>query len=782
MSSRGPNDLCMICGGLLKGNQRRWLFGGHHKKPSQLQTPTKSLKDGSLSGSSPSSPWGSTSSLCSSSSLSKSQASSASPSKSPDLLSILNHIVGGTLRRGSGRGEFICGKCISVLERVFKFDTVIARVRALSSDRLIKLIQERDRVRRWVRENYLRRRPPGHNDDDENDEGTGEDDSKDNYRDMLKDNMALAEYECWSEKWDTCPYFIRTGKRCRKGQNCEGCDSLRVSDSDYESVCGIPRRIPNMASSPLPLSRDKSQSMPLHWHPILSDCSRPNSPAASVFSMRTASVQSLDSLDEPSDSPGHFLLGSLLRELLHPGLRPVRSPAGSRIPVLTTGRRSRQTTSPLVNRNLSFEENGNHHSEEEVDGGVVETEDEFLPLYQQKAAHRLHQVARHLRGRLEQAEAQVRTLEAQLNPPQNDAVQDWNHFVHEEDGGCLLPGLACSLHSRDRLIQECMIVIRRVCSEGSGKSQVADEFSSRFAENLKEIVQDNKVAMESLLRQLSEKENNLEKEASLLREAAGEREKDLENLNTVLQCNQDVIDDLRMALGEKERLLLELQKEREVWTQRDRALTATARDTDQLVQVLKVELESSMKDVQALSDSVISQGLVGGGAEAALASQLRDKQSRLVAVLEERETESATLCREVTKLSVALQEYQNVVQSRQDNFEHTTSWLTSQLTDAKRALREQERRRKEAERTERLRQQDQERAERKLKDGLEKRDRLIQQILQDAEDRDRQMEALQCNFYNKREPCMSAIKHALCALYPAGLGYGMSLSKGFDIP
>ncbi|XP_077455390.1 uncharacterized protein LOC144073443 [Stigmatopora argus] len=757
MSSRGPNDLCMICGGLLKGNQRRWLFGGHHKKSNQLQTPTRSLKDGSLSGSSPSSPWGSTSSLCSSSSLSKSQASSGSPSKSPDLLSILNHIVGGTLRRGAGRGEFICGKCISVLERVFKFDTVIARVRALSSDRLIKLIQERDRVRRWVRENYVRRHPSG---DDDNEEGAGGDDSKDDYRDMLKDNMALAEYECWSEKWDTCPYFIRTGKRCRKGQNCEGCDSLRVSDSDYESVCGIPRRLPNQASSPLPLSRDKSQSMPLHWHPVLSDCSRPASPAASNFSLRTPSVQSLDSLDEPSDSPGHFLLGSLLRELLRPGLRPVRSPAGSRIPVLNARRRSSQMTSPVVNRNLSFEENGNHHAEEEVDRGVMETEDEFLPLHQQKAAHRLHQVARHLRGRLEQAEAQVRTLEAQLNPgtPQNDAVQDWNHLVREEeDGGCLLPGLACSLHSRDRLIQECMSVIRRVCSEGSGKSQVADEFSSRLAENLKEIAQDNKVAMESLLHQLSEKENNLEKEAALLREAAGEREKDLEKLNTVLRCNQDVIDDLRMALGEKERLLLELQKEREVWTQRDRALTATARDTDQLVRALKVELESSMKDVQALSDSVISQGLAGGGAEAALASQLRDTQIRLVAVLEERETESATLCREVTKLSVALQEYQNVVQSRQENFEHTTSWLTSQLTDGKRALREQERRRKEAERAERQRRQDRERAERKLRDGLEKRDQLIQQILQDAEDRDRQMEELQRNLHNKREPCVSAV-------------------------
>lgn len=61
---------------------------------------------------------------------------------------------------------------------------------------------------------------------------------------------------------------------------------------------------------------------------------------------------------------------------------------------------------------------------------------------------------------------------------------------------------------------------------------------------------------------------------------------------------------------------------------------------------------------------MICQGLEGAGAEASLASQLRDKKSRLAAMLEERETQSATLCQEVTKLTAALQEYQNVVQVR----------------------------------------------------------------------------------------------------------------------
>ncbi|XP_037129747.1 uncharacterized protein si:ch73-95l15.5 isoform X1 [Syngnathus acus] len=767
MSSRGPNDLCVICGGVLQGNQRRWLFGNQHKKCSQPQTPTSSLRGGSLSGSSPCSPWGSMSSLVSSSSLSKSQLSLSSPSKSLDLLSVLTHILGRPVHRGGGLGEFVCGKCTGVLERVFRFDTVINRVRALSSERLNKLTQERDNVRRWVRSNYVQRHPR------EQDEEVGGDEDKEDYRDILKDNMALAEYECWSEKWDTCPYFIRTGKRCRKGQNCEGCDSLRVSDSDYESVCGVPRRMPYQAFSPLALSRDKSQSMPLHWHRIPSTCSSPTSLAASTFSLRTQSVQSLDSLDgcDPLDTPGDVLatLSSVLRELRRLGGRPVRSPAGSRIPVLSgrsKRRSSSEMTSPVVKKTLSFGENGNHHNgeEEEDDDVLMEMKDEFMPLHQQQSAsHTLHQVIRHLRGQLDQAETRVRTLEAQLEPrtAQDDEIKDWTHLVRDKDGAALLPDLARSLHSRDRFIQECMSVIRRVCVEGGGRSQLADEIFDKLGENLKDIVHDNKVARESLIRELAEKEKRLEEEVASLRKAAGDREKDLDTLNMVLQCNQDVIDDLRLALAEKQRFLQELETEREVWRQREQALAATMNEKDELVRVLKVELESCMKDVQALSDSVICHGLEGGGAEASLASQLRDKQTRLAAMLEERETQSATLCEEVTKLTAALQEYQNVVQSQHESYDRTMSSLTARLTDARRALRNEELRRKEAERMRHNQQEDGERAERKLRDSLEKRDRLIQQILQDAEERDRQVEELQHNLQKKRDECMSAVKHAL---------------------
>ncbi|XP_035768416.1 uncharacterized protein si:ch73-95l15.5 [Neolamprologus brichardi] len=371
MSSRSKKDQCQICGGALQGNQRRWLFGGQNKKAGQPQTPTGSLRGGTRSQSSQSSSWGSTLSLGSSVSLSKSLMSVSSPSKSVDLLTVLTHILGQSVPRGGGQGEFICGKCVCLLERVFKFDTVIARVRVLSSERLQKLTQERDKIRQWVRQNYCHR----HLQDFQSRSSTSEDEGeveKEGYREMLKENMALSEYECWSEKWDTCPYFIRTGKRCRKGKGCEGCDSLRVSDSDYESVCGVPRHMP--------------------FQPF-SSC---------LFS--------------------------------------------------------------------------------------------FLQLLQEKAA-----------------------------------------------GSSLLQSLGLSLHSRERLIQECTSLISRLCvEEGAGT-----ELANKLTENLREIISDNKAALEALRSEITEKETSTEKEIEALRKAGRDRERDLDTLNTVLQCNQDIISTLQ---------------------------------------------------------------------------------------------------------------------------------------------------------------------------------------------------------------------------------------------
>ncbi|KAJ3597555.1 hypothetical protein NHX12_001078 [Muraenolepis orangiensis] len=549
MSSRGMCDACCVCGGPLQGNQRRWLFGGQNRRGGRTGTPSsaESQRGGSSRESSPcSSSW----SLASSVSLSRYQQALSSPAKALDLLSVLSHILGRTVPRGGSRGEFLCGKCVAVLERVFKFDSVIARVKVLSSERLQKLREQRDRMGSWVRFTYTRGQPgqgmgPG----------GGEDVEGNGYREMLQDNMSLAEYECWSERWDTCPYFIRTGKRCGRGPGCEGCDSLRVSDSDYESVCGVPRHLPAHVASSLALSRNKSRSMPLHWS---SQASLGGSSLSSRPASRTQSVRSLDSLDggaDPFDSP-EGSVDLLLRELKNIECKPVCSPIGSRIPLLNRkeGHSSNQKRAPVatqrVNRELSFEENGQNG--ETVENGVKETgvpldlTDDFLPLHLQASAGRLQKALGQLGGQLREVLTQNRP--APLGTPQD----------------------------------------------------------SELAKN--------------------------------------------PGINSSEQ-------DLRLSLREKDRLQQELEKEREVWRSREEALTALLREKEALLLSQKEVLESSHKEVLAMSDSVIGQGVSGGGANAALAEQLREKEVLLAACLKDREESSATVWKEVNKMTAALQEY-----------------------------------------------------------------------------------------------------------------------------
>ncbi|XP_054916939.1 uncharacterized protein si:ch73-95l15.5 [Poeciliopsis prolifica] len=598
----------------------------------------------------------STLSLGSSGSLSRSQVSLSSSSKSVDILAVLTHILGQSVPRNGRTGEFVCGKCVSALERVFKFDTVIARVRVLSSERLQKLTQERDRIRQWVRQNYRQRHPQ----ELRNRSSASEEDSeaeKEGYREMLQDNMALSEFECWSEKWDTCPYFIRTGKRCRKGKGCEGCDSLRVSDSDYESVCGVPRHMP---FSPLELTRDKSRSMPLHWTP------RPE--------LRSIQGKSLS------------------------------SPSGSKIPVLgRKGGKSPGPATPRVSRVLDFGD---------LEGGDVLTElrDEYVPLHRQNKHSRLQSAARHLRAQLDQAGTRIRTLEAELRRAGPEQVNG------SEDLGL-----------------ECLVLIRGLCVESGTGAELGTQLTGKLLETLKELLSDNKVALETLRSEATEAERSLAEEVEALRRAGRDREADLDTLRTVLQSSQDVVNELRASLEDRERRLDEAETQRELCRQRDAAAAAVLKDKDALIRNLQQRLEHP---------------------------QSTGSEEQAAALLKTAEENNATLWEEVTKLSAAVEASQDLLQAQQQSHAQTVDSLTARLRDAQQQLRRAEEQQKKMDRERRTSLEDGERRERLLRESLQKRDRLIEQILVDAEERERLLQDLQQNLQNKREP-MTAVKHTL---------------------
>ncbi|KAM8849374.1 myomegalin isoform 3-T3 [Spinachia spinachia] len=208
-------EACRICGRELCGNQRRWIFHPTHKLNLQV---------------------------------------------------LLSHAVGRELTR-DGRGEFACSKCTFMLDRMYRFDTVIARVEALSIERLQRLLQEKHRLRQCISGLFRKTNSeedavtlPGGNDGsgDEMVDISGLTHAK--YCALLQDDLVYSLYESWADDGLDCQHqphhpqssagpesevTVAGSHRCVAStpRKCRGCSYWRVADSDYEAVCKVPRKL-----------------------------------------------------------------------------------------------------------------------------------------------------------------------------------------------------------------------------------------------------------------------------------------------------------------------------------------------------------------------------------------------------------------------------------------------------------------------------------------------------------------------------------------------------------
>ncbi|XP_071202429.1 myomegalin isoform X5 [Salvelinus alpinus] len=240
-------EVCRICARELCGNQRRWIFH---------------------------------------------------PASKLNLQVLLSHALGRELTR-DGRGEFACSKCTFMLDRMYRFDTVIARVEALSLERLHKLLQEKDRLRQCIGGLYRKNNPQDQTLDQTGMEmrlgGTGEGETEGagrsegdspvvdlsalqeaRYSALLQDDLAYSVYESWADHEDqqspapdpqhhTQHHHPQcTGSEALSGhrsRRCRGCAALRVADSDYEAVCKVPRWVGRRSTSCGPSTRYSGSTM-----------------------------------------------------------------------------------------------------------------------------------------------------------------------------------------------------------------------------------------------------------------------------------------------------------------------------------------------------------------------------------------------------------------------------------------------------------------------------------------------------------------------------------------
>ncbi|XP_056125478.1 myomegalin isoform X11 [Rhinichthys klamathensis goyatoka] len=198
-------DLCRICARELYGNQRRWIFH-----------PTAKLS----------------------------------------LQVLLSYALGKEMTR-DGRGEFACSKCTFMLDRMYRFDTVIARVEALSVERMQKLLLEKDRLRQCIGGLYRKNNADDFGEDDGASDSPVVDFSKlteVEYSALLQEDLTYSVYESWAEQGaqeqvqdHQCPHHqchaAADASPCPRPRKCKGCAALRVADSDYEAVCKVPRKV-----------------------------------------------------------------------------------------------------------------------------------------------------------------------------------------------------------------------------------------------------------------------------------------------------------------------------------------------------------------------------------------------------------------------------------------------------------------------------------------------------------------------------------------------------------
>ncbi|XP_035384015.1 myomegalin-like isoform X2 [Electrophorus electricus] len=296
---------------------------------------------------------------------------------------LLSHALGSELQR-DGRGEFACGKCAFMLERMYRFDTVIARVEALSIERLHKLLTEKDRLRQCIGGMYRRHNgeatPTGDDGRPEKDRAGGLTGLHDvRYCALLQEDLMYSEYESWAEDEEQvadCTHnppvqASESSWASAPQRRCRGCSVLRVADSDYEAVCRVPRKLarsiscgPSTRCLPSACGEEPTASTPMPAIPTsdapASDGDRtPAGPTSnsggSVVSLTTTLDVALSGREADRDrrveqnSDGHSeehsgpALGSLgttgklalAQYLMHDcTYRPIQIPRGSRLPVL----------------------------------------------------------------------------------------------------------------------------------------------------------------------------------------------------------------------------------------------------------------------------------------------------------------------------------------------------------------------------------------------------------------------------------------------------------------
>uniref|UniRef100_A0A3Q3GP47 Si:ch211-242b18.1 n=1 Tax=Labrus bergylta TaxID=56723 RepID=A0A3Q3GP47_9LABR len=532
-------ETCRICGRELCGNQRRWIFH-----------PTAKL----------------------------------------NLQVLLSHALGQELTR-DGRGEFACSKCTFMLDRMYRFDTVIARVEALSIERLQRLLQEKHRLRHCIGGLYRKTN---------SEEGavtiTGGNEGPGDGMVDISDDMVYSLYESWAED-------VAGSHRCVHStpRKCRGCSYWRVADSDYEAVCKVPRKLARSISCG-PSTRysasviggsvtgeagekkhvEDSEEAPssLTLVPGLTDglLSSPRDPIDDRLYDSLSEERAGASHDPASPGPSLSLALCLLQS--YTIYRPVRSSKGSKLPVLlrrsSIGERDNHIRTPELETPLI------HFSIQNLN--LADMEELMQDLYkeyprppphqslveeQQSQLNQYECAAGQCVSELQKAQLQVQSLQAKIHESEaNNMLQE---KLNEME--CELRSIRQAAQSQERTIQGLTESIGSKDCEAQELYQLIEGQNTTLCK-LREMAHHN---------QLSKCKVRLEKSHSI------EHYSMSNHLMFVLQDLRSALQKTRSDLQAKESALKESEAERNTLVQeKERSITQLKHSLEDKEQQLQV--------------------------------------------------------------------------------------------------------------------------------------------------------------------------------------------------
>ncbi|XP_069800326.1 uncharacterized protein [Dendropsophus ebraccatus] len=738
------SELCRLCSSQLRGSRRKWLFGGSGSLPALF---TEAV---------------------------------GTP--------VLRNPPGSPPRTGKGKGrpedaEFLCGKCCHSLNVYHRYDQVLSRMHELHEQRSTRLVTEKEKLsftlrtlyaKAWAlplpeyhkhlperssfRGSYNDLRSPGYNKSRNNSLSPGYQNSCSTlsipdrpgsfrgslgslssgspskpYQQLLDQDRSRWHQESW---WND---HHKGCSRCVKGEKCHSCSSWRVSDANYESVCTVPRRKRHSGGSDDGTFLIRSRSLG-------SFDGDGTSSKGSLLSLSATSLDSLSLTGEegeggvfweskspmvsspyPSSPLPKHVVGEMLKSLKEIKYSPVKTPKKSKIPVRS------QRRSGAENLDQSIEEDDERTRVEEP---VVDM-DAYMGVGPEICKT---QASRSLR-----IQETLKWLETKLMSAQRGGTLSGHQDLATEQQE-LIRDLIKRLKFKEEFLQDSLALLMTlpVACDPSG------ELITDFVEKLK--AREEQIKREG--EELALLKRQREAEVKRLQEELRAREEDITQLSKVLRDNQDTITVLRDYLGEKDftiqRLEIALDSANRSAASQDALRLAALREKDAMIAAVQGALSSSNQDIEALADSLLSQGLdnftasiPGISAPNPLVSQLQEKGRLLSQAHADNQRLSVQHQRDIQDLLNALNESQTLLQ---EQLRHCKKRLQDGAEEQKmlrETLRAKEGELQEERRKHNTSQQQATAKLLQLQDSARERDQATKKLLQDAESRDQMLKKLQ---------------------------------------